>query len=40
MIPTFEFVLPTTIEFGVGVTSNIIHALDRERATAVMVVSD
>ena len=40
MIPTFEFVLPTTIEFGVGVTSNIIHALDQERAKTVMVVSD
>ena len=40
MIPTFEFALPTTIEFGVGVTKDIVNALEQEQAKTVMVVAD
>ncbi len=40
MIPTFEFALPTTIVFGVGVTKDIVNALEQEQAKTVMVVAD
>lgn len=40
MIPCFTFDFPTTIEFGVGKSKDIIDAVKKEMVTNVMVVSD